>query len=265
MNDRQSNKLSMFLATQKIINRYSCVWSNIPSFCEVTDSFTEQLFLLQQVRKLAKSEAEGFKNNKFWIENALIERAIKISSIIHVYAEAAQNPALKDMMDLSPSDLLNSKDTIILYRCNIIYEKAVKLLVKLRNYGLTPFDIDDLEERTTEYSFYIIEPSLSKEEINMAINNPKATIMRTDNILRKLDKLMDIYKCIESPFYTSYFISRSMGGLGNGSDHDILRTLEIPKVDTSGNLSNQNRFFNKFINNQSFIDIGKTLGLFFKN
>lgn len=71
----------------------------------------------------------------------MIQITLEVAATVYTYASKIGDNELREKVNYSPSDLRNSRDTILKDICQTIHDEANAVISNLANYGKTPADL----------------------------------------------------------------------------------------------------------------------------
>jgi hypothetical protein len=215
MQDRQENKLRMYLSVQNTINNFNAEWQGVPAFGVVFKSFEEVIAKIQETRLVQEGDLTGITKDKALAKENAIGKALEISTGVFVYGSVSNNNALMAKVDYSPSELRRSRDTVIADRLQIIHDEANSVLSNLADYGIDQADIRELQTLIDAYAETIEDPRTSIATRSQATTALVELFKEGDKIVKEqLDKLMGQFKSSNAKFYQVYFNTRKIIDLG---------------------------------------------------
>lgn len=221
MNDVQENKVSMYLAVNRVLADNSSVWTTIVAFSDAAGLFGQKLDEIVGVVEHQETATTGVRADKLNAQDLMIERALSVGGAVFAYGSATNNQTLKESVDYTESDLKYVRDTISAERCTVIYTQATSIVADLADYGVTPAMLDELDERISDFVTLIPAPRVAITSRKGATSGLVDLIKEIDLVLKeRLDKLMAQFKTTAPDFYTHYFNARLIAGARRNHDDD---------------------------------------------
>ncbi len=135
---------------------------------------------------------------------------------------------LKDKVSYSPSDLRNSRDTVLKDICQNIHDVALNVISELGDFGKTPEDLRQLQKKIDDYADILSKPRDAVTTRAAATSELANLFHQADELLKnQIDNLMVSYKASEPRFYTMYDNARKIVSLGRRSEPEE----EEPEMD----------------------------------
>ena len=215
MNSVQENKLSMYMTVQKVTESYRSVWETLAAFLTFFTNFETVIAKIRATRLVQEGQITGVTKDKAEAQNNLIEKTVAIATAVFAYASASGNHELQDRVSYSPSDLRNSRDTILADRSGVVKEAGEQNVANLSDYGISQGDIDELNDLLNAYLGIIEDPRQAITNRSTATKELKDHFKEGDKILKEqLDKLMPQFKTTGPLFWQQYQNARMIIDLG---------------------------------------------------
>lgn len=217
MTDRQENKFSMYLATQSVCDTHNSVWAGTPAFVTAKAAFDDVIDGISKARQKQEKETKGVTEDKGQAKEAAIVKAVSVAAATFAYASVTNNNTLKQLVNYSPTELRQSRDTILSDRLRVILNAANDHAAALVDYGIQSTDLTELDTLVTAYEDILGAPRTAIGERSTARQELEALFDTGDGILKEqLDKLMEIYRPTALAFYNQYKSARVIIDLGRG-------------------------------------------------
>ena len=233
MNQTLENKLSMYLAVQKVCADNNSIWSGIVACATAITDLQNKVNEIVTVRQVQESNPTGITQDKQVKREVMIEQAMFVKGAVQAYATNTTNNELFESVNYSVSEMKRPADTICRDRALLIYNKANDIVASLSTYGVDAAVLTSLQTAINDYAAIIARPRNAKNSIKAATTALNQLFSATDLIIkRKIDLLMLQFKATNSSFYNTYLNARIIIDLGKGSKtlEVILNPLEIKTV-----------------------------------
>lgn len=215
MTDREENKLSMYLATEKLMFDNNIIWSAIVAIVSAMGDLKNGIKFIQKQRQIEELATTGTTKDKAAAKKAAIEKALPIAGALTAYAAVTNDNTLKDQVNYGWNDLNASRDTVCHDRLVLIQSKADDHAAALLDYGVSGTDITDLLNLNAAFLAGIQSPQVAKGAGVAARKERKKKMKEMDALLKeRLDKLMVMYKTNNPEFYGRYQNARIIIDLG---------------------------------------------------
>lgn len=223
MNRTLENKLSMYLAVQKVCADNNSVWSGIIACVTAVNNLNSKVLEIVDARQIQESSPSGITLDKAVRRDAMIDSAMFVKGAVQAFATDNGNNELYESVNYSLSEIKRPADTIARDRALLIYNKAVPLVSSLADYGITAAVLTDLQTAITNFTAIMPKPRTAINSIKAATNTIEELFIAADLILkRNVDKFMVQFKATNEAFYNTYLNARQIIDLGKGS-----KTIEV--------------------------------------
>lgn len=229
MTDKQENKRSMYIAVQKTCNANNTVWSGLPAFVTAFGEFETTLADIDTQRTIQEGKITGIAENKSKEEEEMRQVTIEMASAVFAYASKINDNELKEKVNYTPSDLRNSRDTILKDICQTIHDEAANVIADLADYGKTPADLTNLQKEIDDFVAILAKPRTAIGTRATATSKLIELFQQGDDLLKnQLDKLMVNFQTSEPKFFSQYQSSRIIIDLGIRHKPEEPQEPEIP-------------------------------------
>lgn len=225
MNNKQENKLTMFMVARDYLAKNTAITATLPNFTDFNTRLVDGIIQIQNIRELQEFDKRGLAISKSKYKNRLIELAFDVSRKAVAYAGFINNDELFNEVNYSESDLLKSLDTVLYDRCRVIYDRAVEYAVELAPYGVTPAMLTDLQTILSNYNAAIPRPRIGIAEKKEATEQLSLWLNKVDEALFQIDVLVDIVRASQPLFHAGYQTARMI--VDHGTRKLALRGLVI--------------------------------------
>ena len=216
MTNRQENKLSMYLTVQQVTNFHSEAWQDFTPFKNQFSDFEGMIEKIMEIRLIQEGKITGVTKDKTEALNNSVEKAIIISRKLVAYASIIGNNKLKDRVSYSFSELIKSRDTIIINKLHVINEAASQNISELADYGISQENLDELQSLTNTFRAVVENPRQSITNRVRATKEIRAYFKETDSIVKnRMDNLIHHFKATSPVFWQQYKSARKIIDLGH--------------------------------------------------
>ncbi len=215
MTDKQENKLSMYRATETVLNDNIAIWTGNALFTTVKTALSAKIAALLTARQRQQEIITGIATDKQVLRKIMTTKAGSIAAKVVIYAEDTNNNELLNEVKVGNSRLDKERDDAIAGICQNIHDHANDNLVALAAYGITAPMLADLQTAITTYAAKVPKPRVAqaaKKAVTTEITNLIKDIDKTLKV--RVDKLMEDYKTTETEFYNTYKSAREIINLG---------------------------------------------------
>ncbi len=233
MNQTLENKLSMYLAVQKVCDDNSIVWSGIVACATAITDLQNKVNEIVTVRQVQESNPTGITQDKAVKKDVMVNQAMFVKGAVQAYATNTGNNELFESVNYSISEMKRPADTICRDRALLIYNKANEVVASLSTYGVDATVLTSFQTAINEYAAIIARPRTARSSIKAATTALNKLFVDTDLIIkRKIDLLMVQFKATNTSFYNTYLNARQIIDLGKGSTtlEVILNPLQVKTI-----------------------------------
>lgn len=217
MNSKQENRHSMQLAVVNFLTQNTSITNTLPNFNTLFTSFQSIVSQIQTIREQQEIDKTGIAANKNQLKRILISQTMEIARRITAYATIVNNAVLLGEVWYSESDLSRSPDTILRDQCLVIYDRGIANISVLNPYGVTPAMLTALQNAINNFAAAIPKPRLGIMEKKLATGQLATLFASADDILEKMDVLVEMVKNTQGNFYNAYNGVRKVINTGMGS------------------------------------------------
>jgi len=165
----------------------------------------------------------------------MIQATVEIAAAVFAYASKINDNELKQKVNYTPSDLRNSRDTILKDICQTIHNEANAVVANLADYGKTPADLAQQQQEIDDFAAILAKPRTAIGTRATATTRLVALFQQGDDLLKnQLDKLMVNYQTSEPKFHNQYQNARiiiDLGRRGGNDEPEQPQEPEIPPVE----------------------------------
>ncbi len=218
MNNRQEDKLSMFISVDDVWESNKDIWVNTPASVRAFDKFKKIISEIVTQQEIQKGKTTGVTENKQKEEDRLIRITLEFASVVHSYASLIGDNELKQNVNYSPTDLKSARDTDLRAICQSVHRIAESVLSGLADYGKTQEDLDKLQTAIDDFSEMLSKPRAAIGTRTTATSRLQELFKEGDELLRDhLDMIMVSYKTSYPTFYNMYQSARTIVDMGKRS------------------------------------------------
>lgn len=207
----------MYKAVKDVLASNESVWTGIPAFVAVHDSFINKLIRLEQGvynQNLSTIGVNAAKNAK---RQTVIDKAFAISSGIVAYAVLNNDAALIDQIKIAKHTMSNASKANLIIMIDRIIAKASEFGNEIMEFGVS-------EENVTELQTL-------RDELEIILNSTRNAIIARKGYTRmikgltedlsvilslQLDRLMEVLKGEHPEFFAAYKDARVIIDHGTG-------------------------------------------------
>lgn len=195
----------MYKAVKTVVAENATLWSGLPAFENVFNTFTQKLGTLEQHaynQNLALVGVSAVKEDK---RELVADKAHAISSSLMAFAVISNNVELINQMKISRNTLRRSPYVRALQLLDLIIAKATVHLNDLGDFGVEQAAITELQTLRDELEVLMNAPRNAIIERKVLTQQIKVITKEIDLLLKnQLDKLMVVLKEEQPDFFTAY-------------------------------------------------------------
>lgn len=226
MNDRQENKLTMAKTVEAYLTAHAAETAGVPMAATELTNLTNSIAAIDGYRETQEGTSTGTTMDKKVRRDAAIESALVLIGPMKAYAQATDNNTLLAEVDFSKSDLEDQRDTTLAVTLLNIRDAAQANLAAATPYGVTATKITDLTTKRAAYIPYITAPREKITEISVATANIGAEFVAMDEILVRMDGVMENFRYDNVSLYDGYKSARIIVDLGENNPEIVVTPPE---------------------------------------
>lgn len=234
MTDLQTARTNAYRDLLGIFDTHSAIISSIPALNTRVTRFRELFLRLEQLVERTLETAEGHTEDKVKAKKAMAEEAAEQAAGALAYADDVGNAALKQLFDVSFSDVMYEKDEVALG----LVRKLVKALAanqdQLEDYLVTAADVAQLSELADQFAQLGSVQGSAISDNRMAHKELRLLFQEIQVLLgTQLDRMMQRLKRRQPALVAAYFAIRRRGGLYLETGLPEEEQPEPPQVETN--------------------------------
>lgn len=205
MTDREENKLSMYEAVIKFLDKNEAKLSVIPAFAPLTEALKQAVGQIYERNAEFTAATDGTTNEKKVAENVLINEAVSLAGMCRSYASANGNERLKARTKVTASDLTHMRDTELDSQVQVLRDTITEYLPELGDYGVTEELVTDFMSLADAYHSAMQSREAASAEQSAARQNLTEAFREVDRILYdQIDPLMEAFRTRDPKLYNGY-------------------------------------------------------------
>lgn len=222
MTDQQENRLTMFLATQLVMQENSAKWSGVPALVQANADFDANIAALKAATQTQVRDLRGYTKDKRNAEEKMIRLTLRVAGAVMAWAEVEGNQGLAEEMNVMQTELHSYRDAVVAERCKWVHDTALANLASLADYGLVAADTTAQLAAITAYTDILSMPRMLVTVRKSATSEIGLLIRDTMRLLtRRLDRLMRMYEVGDPTFYRTYMNARIIIDVGAQRSGDV--------------------------------------------
>ena len=136
MNNKQQNKLNMYVATHAALQKHESKWSSLTGFAEAVDEVDVNLNTITSLAQVQASPNGGAALKKS-AKDTLLGTAYQIAAATRAYAVVNKDVELAAQLDYSTSDLGEGRPQEVVARCRNVWSTATDNQAASAAFGVT--------------------------------------------------------------------------------------------------------------------------------
>ena len=215
MEKRMENKLIMLKTVLKLMELNQSLWQNNAAIVAAYNELCDLVNQINEARKTVNNGNSGLAASKQNVQNALIEQAFELASVLLAFANRTNNAVLLSKVDFPISYLKMMRESELATECQGILELARNNVQTMNESGITNEKIDSFDLLTKQYVQELPSHRISVSQ-GKAINEKIKSLMTQSIALasKQLDRLMISLKSAQPDFYASYLNARKVVDYG---------------------------------------------------
>jgi hypothetical protein len=215
MNSRIENKISMWLVLRVFLQGKVTITTALPGFAELLSHFSSIVDDVLGIMNALGIVFKGYAEEKHEVENQICTKTSEIAGMIKAYAIISGNKLLQEQMSITRTSMMRMSDTVKLAKAQEVHTKAEDLQEDVETYGVTEAIIAELLSLITIYVAVLPQPRqgiVDHKHTNEELNKKVAA---GDEIVMKMDALVEIKRYSEPQFYSDYWASHKIIDTGS--------------------------------------------------
>jgi len=211
MNDRQENKLSMYLAVREVMTDNQALTAGVPAIGAATTALGAEITIIQSLAQTQKQPTQGATQSKRQLRGAMADSAVPVAGAVKALASATNNPELAAEADFTRIDFTSGRDTESASRADIVLALGTANLAALAGYGIVQATLNGLTDAIQAYRNSITRPREVITVTSAATAQLDPAFARADAILKeRLDGLMEQFRLTQPAFYFAFQAAREI-------------------------------------------------------
>lgn len=217
MNNYQSCFLKMLVGVPQTVRPYSSIVSSLPHFPETMDELETVIDEILLLTTDQISDATGVtalkKEHK---ENLILFTHEDVIKLI-AFAKINNDSKLLADVKISKTELRNLSDMALISCADLVHKRAEEKLSLLESYGITTATQSQQKDRRNTFLGMVNAPRTEKVKQSQITSHISDLFDKAEQILKKLDALIDIIHLTQSEFYEVYQKARKIQLTGKSS------------------------------------------------
>ena len=208
---RLENKLTMLNAVLRFLKQNNSAWANSTVMVELIGKLEALIGEIISIRLITEGDLTGITAEKLAQQEALINKAYELSSILYAMASSSENKILQGKVDFTESELTNARGGDLISTCLAIATLVGENLAALVPYALTEADVTVFEGMIGSFSENLPTHRVSVAERKAANERLKELFSMVDILVNdQLDRMMVRYRSASPDLYAAYLNARAI-------------------------------------------------------
>lgn len=206
----------MFRDVQAHLMKFTDVTGSLPEFESTLNEFRQNTDLIEKIANLQSFNKTGFAKEKMQLRNVLEMITLDNTLKLEAYGKMKNNIVLTKEVSFNKSKLSKAKDNILPVYAQMVYDKAQENLSGIGAYGITEETQSLLKNTIEAYKASIGKPRMGQKEKKEATRQIQELFSMQEQILEKIDSLLNIIRLKNPDFYNRYKELRKVVNTGSG-------------------------------------------------
>jgi hypothetical protein len=204
MTKRQEDKLTMWTATNAVLNQYEAVWQGIKAFLNAATEFRKIRLEIDPEADMQQSNKTGITQDKAAWRKSVTEKCRQMALNIEAYAISNKNFSLQKQFEFTPTYFEKLRDNALPVVAHAIINKAIALKDALAEYGTTGENIKELSKAINRYENMSPAPKLASDRGKQATVNIAEKLEAGNTQLKLMDKLAGNFAGTHPEFVSAF-------------------------------------------------------------
>jgi hypothetical protein len=217
MKKLHENKFAMEVALLDFLNQNTAITTSLPEFGSLFTTFSDNLDKIREIREQMAADKSGITENKVQLKMDLVAKALDISKKTRAYARMNNKTELLNEVYFPEWSLKVSSDHLLIDKALLIFDKSNENISALSAYGVTQEMLNEFKSAIDNYKVTIPKRRLGMTEKIQVREQLEHLFSVNNDLLEKLDLLVDVVRLNQPKFYSSYRHNRKIVDTRNGS------------------------------------------------
>jgi hypothetical protein len=228
MNISQVNRLMMYEAVHTVMAENRPKWESIPGFAAAFKALHDSIAGIMEAGALQQQTVAAASAAKLQLRGQMTDHAVKMTGALSSYALDTGIDELRETMRFTRSDFLYGAASTSIENAQLVLNHAKTFLKELRDYGITPADVNALAGAIDSFHKRATAPRVAIGMRAAMTQKLLKLFGSMDTLLReKIDGLMERFAGTD--FYNTYTTVREVVDIGHRSK---LITFTVQPGDT---------------------------------
>jgi len=211
MNDRQNAKLNMAQRVSDTFKRYQNDYKGVPAMVSAVAALNTDIENIREVLKERGAvNVSAATLEKRTAERNMIVPCVKAANTLYVIGFLTDNKELITLQSTTENRFYRLSGNAALALARRVLDLSNQYAEKLKDYGITEDNIEEMEQAITAFQTIIAKPMDTIGERKQKTTNLAQLFAGLDSTFYdRLDKLMIMFKQTKSDFYGEYRTARN--------------------------------------------------------
>ncbi|MCW5907555.1 MAG: hypothetical protein KIS94_06840 [Chitinophagales bacterium] len=230
MNDKQENKLSMFIKVSDFLETNVTELTAVANIAPLQTELDANIAAITEAEGVADSDTTGFTMLKAQERIDLETITLKVSRAAAAYFTSTGNIGMVKECDFTKSELETMRDTILYVKAKKLYDIAQPADANLSSFNSGPADVAALLDAINAYYTVIQLPQEKRTQKTASGMQVDELIRKTDRLLKTLDVYMLTFEATNQLLYNTYRGARAIDDNTGGSQTNKSGTVNMSAV-----------------------------------
>lgn len=231
MNDLQEDKFGMYFKTSHFLSVNSATLAVNPLIAVLKTTLDTAIADITAQDVIAQTDIRGYTEAKNDAETVLEDSVLHIARGLHGYYSSLGDKGMTRKVDMSKSEVLNSRDGNLNTQAEIIYGIAEPVKALLAPHLVSVADVDALLTRRLAFMALFSVPREKQGDGKAAREELTRLFASVDQGLdTDLDAQLAVYESVNPVLFSKYRTARMIddSGGGSGSEGYDLQNFTVP-------------------------------------
>jgi hypothetical protein len=216
MNAKQDQRLRMYRAIEEFLTGKDSEVAGLPEFTARRIMLRDTVVLIAMADQEQKNVITGITEAKNAKKDELVALAADNARKVRAFAVNTGDQELAAGVDFNVSQLRRMKDNELKSFAEILHRKAAENIGNLAPYGITEENQKKLSDQLEAYNQVIDKPRGGLIKKSMATKQLEKLFITADDLVAKMDAVIEIIRLTNPVLYEGYQISRKLVDTAGG-------------------------------------------------
>jgi hypothetical protein len=226
MNDRQRNKLNMYVLLKDYLAANGSITSRWSKFAALFASFVAYIAEILTVTGDQEVDHTGDTEVKNTLRGRLVELLYVVSEKCMGYATVEEDEAFAKLAKLTMRELDHLSDSQLLARAIRFIADVTPKVALVEEYDLTPSEVEDLTTAKDAFEAFFTTPTGETKETKGHTQRLDVLFELADAVLVKITAMVKSARTTKPEFYGMYMLKHEIVDLGGR-----MRALQLLVID----------------------------------